>query len=254
MSTSVCPHCGFAENPSGSTVCRCGEPRAGGAPTGAPDETSDETSDKSVAASSESKDVTQAPKAASPAAQRQTKEDSVTGSVAWIDTRMENVPFDFYRFLSKGIIFLLLLPVLFSLFAFLAAVAISFAILGFKEMARGTNPFNPANSINAVGVFFGIFRGPGREQESVRSMSLDDGGEPRVVLLRGDLRKGVVVQGDMVTFFGQLKEGSLLASRGINHTHGDAVISLPLNPWKYAFYPLLALLVGVTVYVVREMR
>lgn len=245
--SSVCRKCGFAQNTSGATVCRCGESLEGGAEGNEerPAEGNDRPRDDS---STEEETRPEVPLPVLPAGKA-----SLSGTVSWLDQSSESVPFNPYRFLSKVILFLLLLPVVAGVFAFLTAVAIAFAILGFKEMARGTNPFNPANSINAVGVFFGFFRGGGKEQEPVLRLSLHDGSAEHAAVIRGKFH-GLVRQGDHVSLVGKGRDGTLVVRKGTNHTHGNAGIVLPVDPWKIAFFPLFAVLAGLITYAARLMR
>jgi hypothetical protein len=156
----------------------------------------------------------------------------VTGRVIAVGQSHTEPPgFDVCRALTKLLWFLILLPVV-------GAVACVLLVL---RLFSGTD-------LLWLGFFF---RGNRRAAEQVpvwyaRVRQLDDDAEV-MVRLKGTYSTGNVAADDVVSFWGNWRDGVLVARRGFNHRTRSR-IALQNSRWRVCLMLTLALIAGMAIY------
>jgi hypothetical protein len=216
----TCPNCNFAGNPNNAEKCQlCNSPFG-------------QTARNIPSTAYEASIPTAEP-----------PQNQLAGRITWIETTTENIEFNWYRFLSQVILFLMFLPLLFVIFAISFALWISLAILGFRTLSSAISPFNVANSINSLGILLAVVfpRVPQRNQVPAVRLTVQGSEGERAVLIRGELVSGTFRRGDQVELNGRWRNGTLIMQSGYNRTLHTA-LELRRDYWWVVFIGLLGLI------------
>jgi len=237
----TCPNCNFAGNPSDAEACRlCNSPLL------------DRQASQSTPQSNQEGNQTQLNPPTgvqtripvTPDAEYEVSSGALLGRITWIETTTENIVFNWYRFLSQLVLFLLFLPPLIAIFAMSFVLWISLAILGFRALSRDISPFNVANTINSLGILLAVIfpRIPQRNQVPTVRLTIQNSEGERPVLIKGELVSGTFRRGDEVELDGRWQNGTLIMQRGYNRTLQTA-LELRRDYWRIIFAGLLGLIV-----------
>lgn len=216
----VCPNCNFAGNPDNAERCQLCNSPFGQTTRNIPSPTHEES----------------IPTAEPP-------QNQLVGRITWIETTTENIDFNWYRFLSQVILFLMFLPLLFVIFAISFALWISLSILGFRTFSSAISPFNVANSINSLGILLAVVfpRVPQRNQVPTVRLTVQTLQGERAAIIKGELISGTFRRGDEVEIDGRWRNGTLVMQRGYNRTLRTCLV-LRRDYWRFMLIGLLSLI------------
>ncbi len=171
------------------------------------------------------------------------------GIVTLVQRTEEEPPMNWYRFLSKTIIAILLLPLFLTIGAVLLSLSIAFAIIGFSALSR---IFNPVAWITALFEMLEVLvlgrLNRNHQQTVYRGLVQDAENRVYAFYLYGALRKGMLVEGHRVRLFGSWhrdnrsdihERGTLFVAGGQDLTTGTT-LTAPHNTWRTVFFFLLA--------------
>ena len=162
------------------------------------------------------------------------------GTVTWLEQTLEQTDFDWYRFLSQLIIFLVALPLFIAIFAVTSVLWMAFTVLGFSSLSRDVSPFNMLNSVNSFGTLVAIIlpRVPKCYQVSALRLTVHDSKCENAALIKGQLVSGTFRKGDDVQLSGVWKSGTLFVTSGFNKTLNTSIV-LRKEYWNVVFWILM---------------
>jgi len=240
----TCPNCNFAGNPNNADACQlCNNPfRRASQPIPQSDQDIHPIDESPSPGRQTLEHV--APHEESVLFSDGLSQHQILGRITWIEATTENLDFNWYRFLSQVILFLMFLSFLFVIFAISFLLCISLAIIGFRTLSSATSPFNVANSINSLGILLAVVfpRVPQRTQVPAVRLTVQDSEGERAVLIKGELITGTFRRGDEVELDGRWQNGTLIMQRGYNRTL-RTVLELHRDYWWIVFTGLLSLIV-----------
>jgi hypothetical protein len=223
----TCPNCHFAGNPNSASSCgNCGRSLQAG-----PSQT------QPVAPPGQ-----QATPPGSPLAIA--SQDQLAGKVTWIEQTLEQVDFDWYRFLSQLMLFLLCLPIFAAIFTLSFVLWIAFAILGFRNMSHDLSPFNLVTTITSFGTLIAIVspRVPRCTQVPAIRLTVQNSNGESAALIKGQLTTGTFRKGDDVQLLGDWRNGTLAVRSGVNRTLSTSIV-LQRNYWNVVFWVMISITV-----------
>lgn len=182
-------------------------------------------------------------------------EIQLIGRITWTENTTENVDFNYYRFFSQLILFLMFLPLLVVIFAISFVLWITLAILGFGTLSRDVSPFNIANTINSFGILLAVIfpRVPQRNQVPCVRMTIQSSNGERPALIKGELISGTFRRGDEIELNGEWRNGTLIMQRGYNRTLNTSIM-LRRDHWRFILIGLLGLLTTVLILILVNYR
>lgn len=232
----TCPNCHFAGNPNSANSCQnCGRSLQAGqnltqpvAPLG--QQTTPPGSPPAIAS-----------------------QNQLAGKVTWIEQTLEQVDFDWYRFLSQLMLFLLCLPLFATIFTLSFALWIVFAILGFRNMSHDLSPFNLVNTITSFGTLVAIVspRVPRCSQVPAIRLTVQNASGESAALIKGQMVIGTFRRGDDVQLLGDWKNGTLAVRSGVNRTLNTSIV-LQRNYWNVVFWVMISIAVLALMIVLRS--
>lgn len=242
----TCPNCGFAANQDIDTSCQnCGDAlsQSSGMQTSTGDVTVSPRRRENGQGQSNELLNTETPYPRIPAQSVSTK-NGISGRVTWIESSLENMDFNIYRFFSQSIFFLMFLPLLVGILSISFVLWVTFALIGFRGLASGVNPLSILSATNSLGVLLAIIfpRTPGRVQTTAQRLTLKTSqGEERAALVKGELISGTIRRGDEIELQGRWRNGTLVMINGVNRTLSTH-LRLRRDHWNVIFFTLIVLI------------
>ena len=181
--------------------------------------------------------------------------DQLVGRITWTENTSENIDFNYYRFFSQLILFLMFLPFLVAVFSISFVLWIALAILGFGTLSRDVSPFNIANTINSFGILLAVIfpRVPQRNQVPCVRMTIQSSNGERPALIKGELISGTFRRGDEIELNGEWRNGTLIMHTGYNRTLQTS-LNLRRDYWRFVLIGLLGLLTIILIFVLVSYR
>src|SRR3989339_941968 len=232
----TCPNCHFAGNPNSAQNCQsCGRPLPAGQNQAQPVAPSDQQA---------------TPPGSHTAIASQ---NQLAGKVTWIEQTLEQVDFDWYRFLSQLMLFLLCLPIFAAIFTLSFVLWIAFSILGFRNMSHDLSPFNLVNTITSFGTLIAIVppRVPRCTQVPAIRLTVQNSSGESAALIKGQLTTGTFRRGDDVQLLGDWRNGTLAVRSGVNSTLNTSIV-LKKSYWNVVFWVMISIVVLVLMIVLRS--
>ena len=180
---------------------------------------------------------------AAPAATTASGTYNLCGTVTWLEQTLEQTDFDWYRFLSQLILFLVALPLFIAIFAVTSVLWIVFMVLGFSSLSHDVSPFNMLNSVNSFGTLVAIIlpRVPKCYQVAALRLTIHDSKCENAALIKGQLVSGTFRKGDDVQLSGVWKSGTLFVKSGFNKTLNTSIV-LRKEYWNVVFWILIGVI------------
>lgn len=166
---------------------------------------------------------------------------------------MEQIDFEWYRFLSQIILMVVTVPLFATIFAVSFVLWIALAILGFSTLSRTLSPFNLVSTVSSFGTLIAIVfpRVPRCNQVTAIRLTVKNSNCESAVLIKGQLISGTFRKGDDVQLVGEWRNGTMVVQSGINRTLNTA-ISLRRHYWNVVFWSLVSILFVIMLIMVRS--
>ncbi len=182
-----------------------------------------------------------------------TLQNHLIGRVTWFEQTAESINFNWCKFLSQLLLFLILMPLFLVIFTISLILWLMLAILGFRNIAQSISPFNIVNTINSFGTLVAIAfpRISQCNQTPAFRITVRSSDRERPALIKGELVSGTFRRGDEIEFQGKWRNGTLFVQRGFNRTLNSR-ITLRKDYWYIVLIGLLIFVVATVSFILMK--
>lgn len=180
-------------------------------------------------------------------------QNHLIGRVTWFEQTAESINFNWCKFLSQLLLFLILMPLFLVIFTISFILWLMLAILGFRNIAQNISPFNIVNTINSFGTLVAIAfpRISKCNQTPAFRITVRSSDGERPALIKGELVSGTFRRGDEIEFQGKWRNGTLFVQRGFNRTLNSR-ITLRKDYWYIVLIGLLIFVVATVSFILMK--